>query len=61
MSAFDPKRIFVPFQWRLVPIPSLRCGADKIGTTVRDRLQDYADGDGITCPEETYVLTARAE
>lgn len=32
----------------------------KIGTSVMERLQGYADGDGVTCPEETYVLTARA-
>jgi ubiquinone/menaquinone biosynthesis C-methylase UbiE len=33
----------------------------KIGASAMDRLQRYADGDGITYPEETYVLTARAE
>jgi ubiquinone/menaquinone biosynthesis C-methylase UbiE len=33
---------------------------DKIGTSVMERLQGYADGDGITYPEETYVLTGRA-
>ena len=32
----------------------------KIGASAMDRLQRYADGDGITYPEETYVLTARA-
>jgi ubiquinone/menaquinone biosynthesis C-methylase UbiE len=32
----------------------------KIGASVMKQLQPYADGDGITCPEETYVLTARA-
>lgn len=33
---------------------------NKIGASVMERLQGYADGDGITHPEETYVLTARA-
>jgi ubiquinone/menaquinone biosynthesis C-methylase UbiE len=32
----------------------------KIGASVMEQLQRYADGDGITYPEETYVLTARA-
>jgi ubiquinone/menaquinone biosynthesis C-methylase UbiE len=32
----------------------------KIGVSVMEQLQPYADGDGITYPEETYVLTARA-
>ena len=32
----------------------------KIGASVMEQLQPYADGDGITYPEETYVLTARA-
>jgi ubiquinone/menaquinone biosynthesis C-methylase UbiE len=31
----------------------------KIGVSVMEQLQRYADGDGITYPEETYVLTAR--
>ena len=31
----------------------------KIGTSVMQQLQGYADGDGVTYPEETYVLTAR--
>src|SRR5262245_59135728 len=31
----------------------------KIGMNVVGQLQSYADGDGITYPEETYVLTAR--
>ena len=32
----------------------------KIGASVMEQLQPYADGDGITYPEEIYVLTARA-
>jgi ubiquinone/menaquinone biosynthesis C-methylase UbiE len=32
----------------------------KIGVSVMEQLQRYADGDGITYPEETCVLTARA-
>jgi len=31
----------------------------KIGASAREQLQHYADGDGITYPEETHVLTAR--
>jgi SAM-dependent methyltransferase len=31
-----------------------------IGASVMRELQRYADGDGVTYPEETYVLTARA-
>jgi SAM-dependent methyltransferase len=33
---------------------------NKIGTDVMKRLQCYADADGVTYPEETHVLTARA-
>jgi ubiquinone/menaquinone biosynthesis C-methylase UbiE len=33
---------------------------ERIGASVMEQLQRYADGDGITYPEETYVLTARA-
>jgi ubiquinone/menaquinone biosynthesis C-methylase UbiE len=32
----------------------------RLGTTVRERLREFADGDGVTYPEETHVLTARA-
>lgn len=32
----------------------------RIGTSVTEQLQRHADGDGITYPEETCVLTARA-
>jgi ubiquinone/menaquinone biosynthesis C-methylase UbiE len=32
----------------------------KIGASVMEQLQRYADGEGITCPEATYVLTAKA-
>ena len=32
----------------------------KIGLNVMDRLKDYAGDDGITYPEDTCVLTARA-
>jgi len=31
----------------------------KIGTSVMQQLHGYAAGDGVTYPEETYVLTAR--
>jgi ubiquinone/menaquinone biosynthesis C-methylase UbiE len=31
-----------------------------IGASVMQKLQGYTDGDGITYPEETYVLTARS-
>ena len=46
------------------PVASAVTGADaearkKIGASVMDQLQSYADGDGITYPEETYMLTAR--
>lgn len=30
-----------------------------IGVSVMTQLQRYADGDGVTYPEETHVLTAR--
>jgi ubiquinone/menaquinone biosynthesis C-methylase UbiE len=30
----------------------------KIGANVRAQLEQYADGDGVTYPEETHVLTA---
>jgi hypothetical protein len=30
----------------------------KIGATVMEQLQRYADGDGVTYPEEAHVLTA---
>jgi SAM-dependent methyltransferase len=33
----------------------------RIGTSVAEQLQRYAHDDGITYPEETHVLTARAE
>lgn len=32
---------------------------EKLGASVMKQLQDYADGDGVTYPEETHVLTAR--
>jgi len=32
---------------------------EKIGASVMQQLQRYADGDGITYPEETHVLTAQ--
>jgi hypothetical protein len=32
---------------------------EKIGASVMAALQRYADGDGVTYPEETHVLTAR--
>ncbi len=31
-----------------------------IGASVMQKLQGYTDGDGVTYPEETYVLTARS-
>jgi ubiquinone/menaquinone biosynthesis C-methylase UbiE len=36
-----------------------REASNKIGASVMQLLQRYADGDGITYPEETHVLTAR--
>jgi ubiquinone/menaquinone biosynthesis C-methylase UbiE len=47
------------------PVASLIAAADpvirrRIGERVMQQLQAYADGDGVTCPEETHVLTARA-
>jgi ubiquinone/menaquinone biosynthesis C-methylase UbiE len=33
---------------------------EQIGASVMEQLQRYADGDGITYPEETHVLTAQA-
>jgi ubiquinone/menaquinone biosynthesis C-methylase UbiE len=33
----------------------------EIGTAVMNQLQRYADGDGVTYPEETHVLTARVK
>jgi SAM-dependent methyltransferase len=33
---------------------------EKIGASVMQELQRYADGEGVTYPEETHVLTARA-
>ena len=47
------------------PIASTIAAADRetqmqIGAGVKDELQRYADGDGVTYPEETFVLTARA-
>lgn len=32
----------------------------QIGASVVEQLRPYADGDGVTYPEETHVLTARA-
>ena len=32
---------------------------EKIGASVMKELQHYADGEGVTYPEETHVLTAR--
>lgn len=47
------------------PIAAVIAAADpesrrKIGASVMQQLRPYADGDGITYPEETNVLTARA-
>jgi ubiquinone/menaquinone biosynthesis C-methylase UbiE len=33
----------------------------RIGAAVLDRLRPYGDGDGVTFPEETHVVTARLE
>jgi ubiquinone/menaquinone biosynthesis C-methylase UbiE len=46
------------------PVASAISAADaeahkKIGASVMEQLQSYADGDGITYPEETHVVTAR--
>jgi len=32
---------------------------EKVGARVMQELQRYADGEGVTYPEETHVLTAR--
>jgi phosphoglycerate dehydrogenase-like enzyme len=32
---------------------------EKVGASVAKQLQRYADGDGVTYPEETHVLTAQ--
>jgi len=32
---------------------------EKLGTSVAQQLQRYDDGDGVTYPEETHVLTAQ--
>jgi ubiquinone/menaquinone biosynthesis C-methylase UbiE len=45
------------------PIAAVITAADpevrkKIGTSVMEQLQRYVDGEGITYPEETHVLTA---
>jgi len=32
---------------------------ERIGAAVRDRLRSYEDGDGVTFPEETHVVTAQ--
>jgi ubiquinone/menaquinone biosynthesis C-methylase UbiE len=45
------------------PVASAVAAADcetrmQIGASVKDELQRYADGDGVTYPEETFVLTA---
>ena len=34
---------------------------EKIGACVMKQLQRYADGDGVTYPEETHVLTAQVQ
>ena len=34
---------------------------NNIGISVKERLHIYADGDGISYPEETYVVTARVK
>ena len=31
----------------------------QVGASVRQQLQQYAEGDGVVYPEETYVLTVR--
>lgn len=33
---------------------------ERIGASVMEQLQRYADGDGVTYPEDTHVLTAQA-
>ena len=47
------------------PVAPMIAAADpearkKIGASVVERLQCYADNDGVTYAEETYVLTAQA-
>jgi len=46
------------------PIASVVAAVDRetrrqIGTSVMEKLRRYADGDGVTYPEETHVLTAQ--
>jgi ubiquinone/menaquinone biosynthesis C-methylase UbiE len=46
------------------PVASAIAAADpetrkKVGASVMEQLRRYADGDGITYPEESHVLTAR--
>ena len=46
------------------PVASVIAAADpgarnKIGTSVMKQMQRYGDGDGVTFPEETLVLTAQ--
>jgi hypothetical protein len=48
------------------PIASIIAAAEPtsregIGSSVMQRLQHYADGDGVTYPEETHVLTAQSQ
>lgn len=59
----DPEK-FVLDHLAATPIAAVIAAADaetcgKIGRAVMNQLRPYADGDGVTYPEEAYVLTAR--
>jgi ubiquinone/menaquinone biosynthesis C-methylase UbiE len=48
------------------PIASVLTAADletreQVGASVSKAMQQYADGDGVTYPEETFVLTAQVD
>jgi hypothetical protein len=57
---------FMPEHLAATPIAAQFAAADpaarkKVGEHVKRRLQHYAESDGVTYPEETYVVTARAQ
>ena len=59
-----PLERFVLDHLAATPVATVIADADpkarsKIGASVMEQLQCYADSDGVTYPEETYVLTAR--
>jgi ubiquinone/menaquinone biosynthesis C-methylase UbiE len=61
-----PVNRFVLDHLAATPVAAVLAAAEpaarqRIGASVAEQLQRYADDDGITYPEETHVLTARAE